>query len=163
VTADSPVRAPDSAPRRIRPLRVALTVIAGVLVLLCMGGVGIGVTLYDEATTLQHDDPEIVVSNYLRAVFDGDDVDANSLECDDDSGLEPFRAFHADVLEREQRFGVDIDVTWGPLTVIPEGDQRIVSTEITRFIINAESSVQPWSFTVVDQGGWKVCAAQRAD
>jgi hypothetical protein len=161
VTADSPVRAPDSAPRRIRPLRVALTVIAGVLVLLCMGGVGIGVTLYDEATTLQHDDPEIVVSNYLRAVFDGDDVNANSLECDDDSGLEPLRAFHADVLEREQRFAVDIDVTWGPLTVTPEGDQRIVSTEITRFIINAESSVQPWSFTVVDQGGWKVCAAQR--
>jgi hypothetical protein len=64
-------------------------------------------------------------------------------------------------LEREQRFGVDIDVIWGPLTVIPEGDQRIVSTEITRFIINAESSVQPWSFTVVDQGGWKVCVAQR--
>jgi hypothetical protein len=161
VTADSPVRAPDPAPRRIRPLRLALTVIAGVIVLLCMGGVGVGVALYDEATTLQHDDPEIVVSNYLRAVFDGDDVNANSLECDQDSGLEPLRAFHADVLDREQRFGVDIDVTWGPLTVIPEGDQRIVSTEITRFIINAESSVQPWSFTVVDQGGWKVCAAQR--
>ena len=131
------------------------------IALLCMGGVGIGVTLYDEATTLQHDDPEIVVSNYLRAVFDGDDVNAQSLECDDASGLEPLRAFRADVLEREQRFGVDIDVIWGPLTVIPEGDQRIVSTEITRFIINAESSVQPWSFTVVDQGGWKVCVAQR--
>jgi hypothetical protein len=161
VTADSPVRAPVPAQRRIRPLRLALTVIAGVIVLLCMGGVGIGVTLYDEATTLQHDDPEIVVSNYLRAVFDGDDVNANALECDDDSGLAPFRAFQADVLEREQRFGVDIDVTWGPLTVIPEGDQRIVSTEITRFIINAESSVQPWSFTVVEQGGWKVCGARR--
>ncbi len=131
------------------------------IALLCMGGVGIGVTLYDEATTLQHDDPEIVVSNYLRAVFDGDEVNANSLECDADSGLEPLRAFHADVLEREQRFGVDIDVTWGPLTVIPAGDQRIVSTEITRFIINAESSVQPWTFTVVDQGGWKVCAARQ--
>jgi hypothetical protein len=161
VTADSPVRAPVPAPRRIRPLRLALTVAAGVIALLCMGGVGIGVTLYDEATTLQHDDPEIVVSNYLRAVFDGDEVNMNSLECDADSGLEPFRAFHADVLEREQRFGVDIDVTWGPLTVIPAGDQRIVSTEITRFIINAESSVQPWTFTVVDQGGWKVCAARQ--
>ena len=155
------MRAPVPAPRRNRALRLALTVAAGVIALLCMGGVGIGVTLYDEATTLQHDDPEIVVSNYLRAVFDGDDVNAHSLECDDASGLEPLRAFRADVLEREQRFGVAIRVTWGPLTVTPEGDQRTVMTELIRTITNAESSRQWWQFTVVDQGGWKVCAAQR--
>ena len=157
------MRAPVPAQRRIRPLRLALTVVAGVIVLLCMGGVGIGVTLYDEATTLQHDDPEIVVSNYLRAVFDGDDVNAHSLECDDASGLAPFRAFQADVLEREQRFGVDIRVTWGPLTVTPEGDQRTVMTELIRTITNAESLRQWWRFTVVEQGGWKVCAAQQAN
>jgi hypothetical protein len=156
VTADSPVRV-----RSIRPLRLILTVAAGVVVLLCLGGVGVAVTLYDEATTLEHPDPDIVVSNYLRATFSQDTVNAESLECGEDSGLEPLRAFQADVVAREERFGVDIQVVWGSLTVTPEGDRRIVRTEITRFIANAESSVQPWQFTVVDEGGWKVCAAQR--
>ncbi|HTF12102.1 MAG TPA: hypothetical protein VK659_28420 [Asanoa sp.] len=63
--------------RSARPLRLILMVIAGVLTLLCLGGVGVGINLYDEATAIDRENPDVVVSSYLRAyLVDRDDAAA---------------------------------------------------------------------------------------
>jgi hypothetical protein len=142
-------------------LRLILMVIAGVLTLLCLGGVGVGINLYDEATAIDRGEPDETVDNYLRAfLVQRNDIRAESLECAQDGGLDPIRAFRADVDRRQQGFGITIDVSWGPLTVTNDGSDRLVATELTRTIQGAERSTQDWQFTVVDEGGWKVCGAQ---
>jgi hypothetical protein len=152
------------AARAGRPWRVVATVAAGVLVLLCLGGVGVGVTLYDNATAIDRGQPDEAVNNFLKSyLVEHNDVRANSLECAQDSGLQPIRAFRKDVEDREKAFGVPILVSWGPLQVAPTGNQRVVSTELIRRIQGAERSTQRWKFTVVDENGWRVCSAVRVD
>jgi hypothetical protein len=164
VTADPPVRAPAPPARAVRPLRLILTVAAGVLVLLCLGGLGVGVTLYDSATAIDRGAPDEAVNNYLKSyLVEHNDVRANSLECAQDSGLEPIRAFRKDIEDREKAFDITVLVSWGPLTVEPSGSERIVSADLIRRIQGAERSTQRWQFTVVDENGWRVCSAARVD
>ena len=62
-------------------MRLVLTVVAGVIALLCLGGLGVGVTLYDTATAINREDPDVVVSSYLRAeMLDRDDAKAARAE-----------------------------------------------------------------------------------
>jgi hypothetical protein len=164
VTADPPRGVPAPSARAGRPLRVVLTVAAGVLVLLCLGGLGVGVTLYDNATAINRGQPDEAVNNFLKSyLVEHNDVRASSLECAHDSGLEPIRAFRRDVQDREKAFGITILISWGPLQVAPSGDRRIVSTQLIRRIQGAERSTQNWQFTVVDENGWRVCGAARVD
>lgn len=138
-------------------------VVAGVLTLLCLGGVGVGINLYDEATAIDRENPDVAVSNYLRAyLVDRDDEKAALFTCAADQGLEPMRAFRQDIEMRERSFDITIAVVWGPMTINEVGSGREVSTEVTRSIAGAERSVQTWKFTLVDEnGGWRVCGAQR--
>ncbi|WP_203717468.1 hypothetical protein [Asanoa siamensis] len=136
-------------------------VLAGVVALLCLGGVGVGINLYDEATAIDRGEPDVIVDNYLRALLqERNEVRAESLECSQDSELEPIRAFRADVQRREEGFGITIFVSWGPLTVTNADNDRLVSFELTRTIQGAERSTQDWQMRVIDDGGWKVCGAQ---
>lgn len=160
MAATSPART-TPVERSTRPLRLLLLVIAGVLTLLCLGGVGVGINLYDEATAIDRGEPDVTVDNYLREfLVQRNDVRAESLECTKDDALAPIRAFREDVDRREEGFGINIDVSWGPLTVTEVGSDRNVTTQLTRTIAGAERSTQDWQFRVVDEGGWKVCGAQ---
>lgn len=138
-------------------------VIAGVLTLLCLGGVGVGINLYDEATAIDRENPDVAVSNYLRAyLVDRDDEKTELFTCAADQGLEPMRAFRQDIEMRERSFDITIAVVWGPMAITELGADREVTTEITRSIAGAERSVQTWRFNLVDEsGGWRVCGAQR--
>lgn len=138
-------------------------VTAGVLTLLCLGGVGVGINLYDEATAIDRENPDVVVANYLGAqLVDRDDATAKLYSCAQDQGLEPIKELKADIERREQGFDVKILVDWGSLQVQPVGNDRNVTTEIGLRIFAAERSVQQWQFTVIDEnGGWRVCSAQR--
>jgi hypothetical protein len=148
--------------RSTRPLRLLLMVTAGVLTLLCLGGVGVGINLYDEATAIDRGEPDESVDNYLRSfVLQRNDIRAESLECSQDSGLEPIRAFRRDIDQKQEGFGITIYVSWGPLTVTNDGSDRLVATELTRTIQGAERVTQEWRFRVVDEGGWKVCGAEQ--
>ncbi|REF96595.1 hypothetical protein DFJ67_2584 [Asanoa ferruginea] len=139
-------------------------VVAGVLTLLCLGGVGVGINLYDEATAIDRENPDVVVSSYLRAfLVDRDDAAAKLYTCAQDAGLKPMRAFKRDIEMREQSFGVTILVDWGAIQVEPDGNNRRVTTEIGRSLSGGERSLQTWQFTVIDEnGGWRVCSAQRS-
>jgi hypothetical protein len=162
VAAASPTRTTPGE-RSARPLRLILLVTAGVLTLLCLGGVGVGINLYDEATAIDRENPDVVVSGYLRAqLVERDDAAAKLYSCAQDQGLEPIRALKRDIEMREQSFDVTIMVDWGALRVQEAGNDRSVTTEIGRRLFGGERSVQTWRFTVVDEnGGWRVCSAQR--
>jgi len=139
-------------------------VVAGVAAILCLGGVGVGINLYDEATAINRGEPDEAVDNYLRAfLIQRNDIRAESLECAEDGGLNPIRAFRDDVDRRQEGFAIRINVSWGPLIVESQGSDRRVTTELTRTIQGAERSTQSWEFRVIDEGGWKVCRAQRID
>ncbi|GAA1879975.1 hypothetical protein [Asanoa iriomotensis] len=163
MAAASPTRTTPTE-RTARPLRLLLMVLAGVATLLCLGGVGVGINLYDEATAVKRDEPDIVVANYLGAqLVERDDATAKLYSCAQDRGLEPVRALKRDIEMREQSFDVSILVDWGALSVQPAGEDRLVTTDIGRSLAGGERSVQVWRFTVVDEnGGWRVCSAERA-
>ncbi|MDG4822413.1 hypothetical protein O7635_11190 [Asanoa sp. WMMD1127] len=162
MAAESPTRT-TPAERSARPLRLLVMVLAGVAALLCLGGVGVGLNLYDEATAINREEPDIVVANYLGAqLVNRDDAAAKLYSCAQDQGLEPIRALKRDMEMREQSFDVSILVDWGGLSVQPAGADRLVTTDIGRSLAGGERSVQVWRFTVVDEsGGWRVCSAQR--
>ena len=136
-------------------------VAVGVAVLLGLGGVGVAVNLYDEATAIDRGEPDQAVSTYLEAFFtQRNDVRAASLECTGDVGLEPIRAYRAEVDRLQQGFAIQIGVSWGPIGVESSGSDRQVTMLLTR-TARAQRVTQTWQFDVVDEGGWKVCGAQR--
>ncbi|MEV4536885.1 hypothetical protein AB0J82_24210 [Asanoa sp. NPDC049518] len=164
MAAASPTRTTPGE-RSVRPLRLLLMVIAGVLTLLCLGGVGVGINLYDEATAIDRENPDVVVAGYLGAqLVERDDAGAKLYSCSQDQGLEPIRALKRDIEMREQSFDVKILVDWGAMQVQSTGNEFTVTTEVGRRVFNGERSVQTWKFTLIDEnGGWRVCLAQRTN
>jgi hypothetical protein len=138
---------------------------AGVVVLLCLGGAGVAVSLYDEATRVDRSEPDVVVSNYLSALLvTRDDGQVPLYACSEDGGaLEPMRAYRRDIEERERQFNIMIKVSWGAWQVAPDGDDRVVTGDVTKAIIAEEYLVEKWQFRVVDQDGWRVCGARLLD
>ncbi|MDT5031284.1 MAG: hypothetical protein QOC94_1455, partial [Actinoplanes sp.] len=52
---------------RNRRLRLWLAMGLGIVVLLCLGGVGVAISLYDGATKIQRSEPDAVADSFLRA------------------------------------------------------------------------------------------------
>ncbi|WFE42486.1 hypothetical protein [Micromonospora sp. WMMD998] len=159
--------APAPGPvRPKRPLRTALTIIAGVLALLCTGGALVGFVLYDRATAPDRSAPDVVVDNYLRALLvDRNDTRTQEFTCGGRSELDGVRALRDDLVAREQRFGTRISVSWGPLAVQESGDLAVVEVDL---IISAsvggvsQTDRQGWRFEARREDGWGVCAARPA-
>ncbi|MCX4469638.1 hypothetical protein OOK41_04880 [Micromonospora sp. NBC_01655] len=152
--------APARPPRRLRTI---LTVVAGVVGLLLLGGVATAFVLYQRATTPDRSAPDVVVDNYLRAfLVDRNDVRAEQFTCSaNPPQLNGLRALRDDLAAREKRFATTISVSWGRLDVQNQGDTAQVSVDL---IMSAhvdgisQSDRQPWQFGVRrDDEGWKVC------
>ncbi|MFE9201042.1 hypothetical protein [Micromonospora sp. NPDC007230] len=159
--------APAPAPERPRrPLRTALTVVAGVLALLCAGGAVVGFVLYDRATAPDRSAPDVVVDNYLRAfLLDRNDTKAQEFACDAGDDLNAVRGLREELERREANFNVVVRVSWGPLTSVKNGDGESVTTTLT---ISSSANGQmrssrreDWQFQVVDKDGWRVCGGKR--
>ncbi|OJF13897.1 hypothetical protein BG844_12715 [Couchioplanes caeruleus subsp. caeruleus] len=139
---------------------------AGILSLICLGGVGVFISLYDEATQIKRTAPDAVVSSYLRAfLVNRDDGEAALFMCKTTSDLSGMTALRAEMVDRERVFDVTVSVNWGTLTVSGEGDRRDVSTELTIAGSADGQSIsqrtESWRFGVVDQDGWRVCGAAK--
>ncbi|MEU8284416.1 hypothetical protein AB0C01_08770 [Micromonospora sp. NPDC048905] len=150
-------------PRRMRTM---LTVVAGVLTLLCLGGLATGLVLYHRASAPDRSAPDVVVDNYLRAfLVDRNDARADLFTCEGGSQMEAIRSLRTDLLAREKRFGVTIAVSWGSLSVQKRDDAAAV--EVT-LIISArvdgmnQSDRQPWRFDTQRDDGWRVCGGAQA-
>ncbi|MEU5933813.1 hypothetical protein [Micromonospora sp. NPDC047187] len=156
-----PAPAPPAPQPPRRRMRTVLTVVAGVLALLCLGGVATALVWYNRASTPDRSTPDVVVDNYLRAfLVDRNDVRADLFTCESGSQLEALHALRTDLLEREQELSVTILVSWGSLDVDSHGDTASVETAIRRSATVdgvPQSLTDNWRFDVVKQEGWRVC------
>ncbi|MFC3503201.1 hypothetical protein ACFOOK_19785 [Micromonospora krabiensis] len=160
---------PPATPTPERPrrrVRTVLTVVAGVLALLCLGGGIAGYVLYDRATAPDRSAPDVVVANYIQAFLnDRNDTKAEGFACAGDADLDGLRMFRDELVSREGRFDTEFSVRWGPLDVRQSGDTATVEVDL---IISAvvdgvtQSDRQRWRFETRQKDGWGVCTAQLA-
>ena len=160
--AGIPPPAPSPAKRRNPRLRLFLAMGAGIVALLCLGGVAVVVSVYDEATQINREAPDAVVDGYLRAyLVTRDDEETAFYSCKSRGDFAEIEAYRADILARESRFSTRIQVTWGDLRVTTNGSRSEVTADLTRSISDSESLTDTWRFLVVDQDGWRVCGAKK--
>ncbi|WP_444952122.1 hypothetical protein [Micromonospora ureilytica] len=158
-----PAPAPPAPQPPRRRMRTALTVVAGVLALLCLGGIATAYVWYDRASKPDRSAPDVVVDNYLRAfLVDRNDTRADLFTCESGPQLEALVALRTDLLTREQQLGVTILVSWGSLDDDSHGDTASVVTDIRRSATVdgvSQSLTDRWRFDVVRQDGWRVCGS----
>jgi len=134
---------------------------AGILALLCLGGVGVFISFYDEATKIERSKPDVVVDQFLRAyLVNRDDKEAELYTCRKNLDLSQLNAYRTDIQSREQRFSIGIRVDWTSLIVSADGGKTTVSTDVRRAIADgSERTTDRWQFSMVDDDGWRVCGA----
>ena len=165
--ASPPVRTGPSMPPirggrfKSRRTRLWLALGAGILAVLCLGGVGVFVSLYDNATKVERTDPNVVLFNFLGAYLaDRDEQEAQLYTCKGGADLASLDAFRAEIEKTEKNYSVGIRVTWKNLNVQVVGNRASATVDIVRTISGgSEEAFDPWSFAMIDDDGWRVCSA----
>jgi hypothetical protein len=141
--------------------------VGGIMVLLCLGGVGVFVSLYDEATEIKRTAPDAVVDNFLRAyLVDRDDQEVALYACKSGSDFAALSSLRSEMVNREKNFDVKVSAGWSTLTVTDvSAGRKNVSTDLTISGSTDGNAVsrrtESWSFGTVDQDGWRVCSANK--
>lgn len=139
----------------------------GVMLLLCLGGVGVIVTVYDKATAIDRAHPDAVVDGFLRAyLMNRNDTDASLYQCKSGGDFTAISTLRESLIDREKQFHVQVSVVWGTLLVSGSGDaQRTVRTDLE---ITGSKNGRPqsrhtetWMFGLVQNDGWRVCTASK--
>ncbi len=158
--AGTPPAEPARKPRN-RRLRLWLALGAGVLTLLCLGGVGIAVLLYDEETKIERAEPDAVADNFLRAyLVDRDDEQASLYQCKSGGDFQNIAAYRADIVNREKQFSVGIRVSWGTIAVQTNANRAEAETDLVKTAAKQSGRItDTWRLSLVDQDGWRVCGA----
>ena len=134
----------------------------GLMLLLCLGGVGVFVSLYNNATAIKRSAPDAVVDSFLRAyLVDRSDQETSLYTCKSGPNLAELSAYRADIQSRERRFSMGIHVTWEGLKVATRGANGTVDVDLTRSIGDSEQITDRWRISIVDQDGWRVCGANK--
>jgi hypothetical protein len=146
-----------------RRARLALALTGGLMALLCAGGVGTFIVLYDDATEIKRDTPGAVVTSFLGAYLSNrNDQDAALYQCKSGGDLSALQAFRDDTVRREQQFSVGITIRWRILSVATNGTTSIAKIEVNRRIADGSGrDGSSWDLTVEDQDGWRVCGAKQ--
>jgi hypothetical protein len=137
------------------------------MVLLCLGGVGVFISLYDNATKIQRAAPDAVVDNFLGAyLVNRNDQDAVLYTCKSGANLQEISELRNQLVDRERKNGTTVSVSWEGLRVsgaIP--NERTVGADLTISGFSdgqqVSSHTETWVFRVVDQDGWRVCGASK--
>lgn len=134
---------------------------AGILALLCLGGVGVFISFYDEATKIERSKPDAVADQFLRAyLVNRDDKEVSLFTCKAGPELSELNAFRTDIESREDRFTIAIRVDWTSLKITNEGGSTMVTTDVRRMIADgSERTTDTWQLAMVDEDGWRVCGA----
>ncbi|WP_444978780.1 Rv0361 family membrane protein [Actinoplanes octamycinicus] len=149
---------------RSRRTRLWLALGAGILAVLCLGGVGVIVSLYDNATKIERTDPSVVIFNFLGAYLtDRNDQEAALYTCKEGLDISRLASFRDEVESVEKKYSIQVVITWQDLDVKTSGDRATATAEIVRTISDgSERTFKPWVFELVDSGGWRVCSASAA-
>ncbi|WP_329019512.1 hypothetical protein OG271_09205 [Micromonospora rifamycinica] len=157
-----PLPAPVRPPRR---LRTVLTVVAGVLALLCVGGGVTGYLLYDRATTPDRSAPDVVVVSYLQAVLVArDDNRAKLYTCG--GSLPSIDEFRNQMVYRERQLDAVFSINIEDVQVTMTGRSSAVVRAVVRRSATIDgvqqSLADTWRFAVADQEeSWRVCTGER--
>lgn len=146
--------------------RLILVLVAGIVGLLCLGGASVFFVLYDQETRIDRQDPDQVVSSFLRATLVNEDPNAAKLLTCDSPDLAQIEALQAEIKRRESDFDVTVAVSWGTLHRSKIGDaEEQVTTELN---ISGQAHGQTrsrrseqWRFRAVDEDGWRVCGTTK--
>ena len=144
--------------------RLILVLAAGIVALLCLGGGGIAFVVYDQETRVDREDPDQVVSSYLRAyLVNRDDERAKLLTCDGRPATSEIASLRTDVESRERQHTMTVAFSWGSLQVQSSSEDRAtVQTEVRRAVSDGSEALSDrWSFSVEDRDGWRVCSATK--
>jgi hypothetical protein len=138
----------------------------GIVVLLCLGGVGVFVSLYDNATAIKRSEPDAVADSFLRAyLVERDDQQASLFTCKTGSDLSTLAALRTGLVNREKEFNVKVIVTWSTLTVTGSGDKRNVRADLiiagTTNGVTQSRHTESWQLGLIDDDGWRVCNASK--
>jgi len=134
---------------------------------LCLLSGVVAFVLYDRATRKDRGTPNVVVFQYIDAIFDQrDPSEAKLFECKASNGRAALEALLNEIEEREQRFDIRISVSTGTkFDTSIEGTRAQVKVDliVTAPEANGERSrsTQFWQFDLRDEDGWRVCSAQR--
>jgi hypothetical protein len=158
---------PKAKPRR-KGLRLWVAMVAGVAALLCLGGIGVAVLLYDKETKIDRATPDQVTSSFLRSYLgDRSDQEASLYICKSNASLNEIASLRQEMIDREKKFGTTVTASWESLVVsdVPP-DKKSVAVDL---VIagsargqQVSSRTESWTFALVDQDGWRVCGAKRA-
>lgn len=158
----APATPPPQQPRR--RMRTVLTVVAGVLALLCIGGAATAYVWYTRASTPDRSTPDVAVINYLQATFVSREPErAKLFTCD--GAVPSVDEFAADVAGREQELGVSFSINIEDVVVT-----ETVSTDATVIAVIRQSATidgvhqslaDTWQFDLKNRDGWRVCAGVR--
>jgi hypothetical protein len=164
--AGTPAAEPVAKPRN-RRLRLWLALGAGVLTLLCLGGIGIAVLVYDDETKIDRAEPDQVTSSFLRTyLVNRSDDEATLYICASGAKLDQIAALRAENVNREAQFGTKVSVEWESLVVAPtSGGATVVDVDLvitgSKNGTQTSSRTEPWSFQLTDEDGWRVCGATK--
>ena len=154
---------PPARKARNRKLRLWLAMGAGIVTLLCVGGIGVFISLYDEATEIKRSEPDAVVDNFLGSYFmNRDDREASLYTCDD-ADLAALSAYRETMIKVEKDHTVSVRVSWSSLTVATNGATGTVTTELVQTATDSSRLSDTWQFEVADRNGWRVCGATELD
>ena len=156
---------PPALARRPRNRRARLWIAlgAGILALLCLGGVGVFISVYDEATEIKRSEPDAVADAYLRAyLVNRDDRETALYTCKSGGSFAQMEAFRRDSEATERQYSVGVRISWTSLQVVTANGRTTVSTELIRTLTdNSERDGQRWELAMVDQDGWRVCGTTK--
>lgn len=150
---------------RNRRLRLVLALVAGLLALLCVGGVAVFVSLYDKTTKIDRGSPEVAANDYLTALLVLRDRQRARLSSCDGAQLAGTEDLLEEITRREQALDTGFSVNVENIIVeVGSGNSAEVKADIRR---SAEidgvrqSLVDTVELTVENREGWRVCAATK--
>ncbi|PRX20270.1 hypothetical protein CLV67_10864 [Actinoplanes italicus] len=139
-----------------------LALTGGVMALLCAGGVGTFIVLYDEATEIKRSNPDAVVNDFLGAYLRNRDDNAARLYQCDSGDFSQLTSYRGDTQQREQQFSTTISFSWSIVALNVNGTAGAVNVDVTRTLAGrAGRDGSTWQLAVVDQDGWRVCGAEQ--
>jgi hypothetical protein len=153
-----------TAPSHNGGMRWKRVLTIGAVAVVAAGAVAAGSLLltYHEATKIDRTNPEVVLIRYLDATFERKDpAMAGLYTCSNPKDLAPIDSLKVELERREKEFGVTVQVASSRMTT----EQSAVTTDLTisgsRDGNITSRRVETWRFKMVDDGGWRVCGAER--
>ena len=141
-------------------------VLLAVVVVLCVGGLGVGYVLYDKATEPDRTTPTVAVDQYLEAALvDRDDSRASLYTCGRSADMQAIKSLREEIEGIEHRYGIHVNVAWDKVTAEAGKAATPVSARLRVQVpeVNGQysESLQQWRFQTEKRSGWRVCGAER--